>query len=63
MNGDSEVNYRTELVFLLIGALFLITAIAENSTVSGPAFSVLTQQDKGVQMNFFISYIRSRNER
>ena len=40
------MNYRTELVFLLIGALFPLTAIAENSVKSDPVFSVLSRQDK-----------------
>jgi hypothetical protein len=40
------VKYSKGLVSLLIVALIPITAIAENSTVAGPAFSVLSRQEK-----------------
>lgn len=40
------MNYRKGLVFLLIVALLPIAAIAENSAVTGPAFSVLSRRDK-----------------
>jgi Zn finger protein HypA/HybF involved in hydrogenase expression len=40
------VKYSKGLVFLLIVALFPITAIAENSVESGPEFNVLSRQDK-----------------